>query len=121
MMKTFSVMKLKITIPSPTSDERAPVEQDIHDEIIGVTTKTTSEEADFSSAELSVCYKTTAKPQMFESMCEPTLHSRDKFKSKSTTQKRRRVSRKRRSMTVNLMIPLWTLRLTPKKLKTKYH
>ena len=59
----------------------------IQDEIIGVTTKTTSEEADFSCAELSVGCKTTAKSQMFESMCEPSLHSRDKDKSKSATQK----------------------------------
>ena len=59
----------------------------IQDEIIGVTTKTTSEEANFSSAELSAGSKTTTKPQMSESMCEPSLHSRYKFKSKSTTQK----------------------------------
>ena len=52
-----------------------------------MTTKTTSEEADFSSAELSVGCKTTAKPQMSESMCEPSLHSRDTSKSKSATQK----------------------------------
>ena len=54
----------------------------MQDEIIEVTTNTTSEEADFSSAELSIGYKTTAKPQMSESMCEPSLHSRDKAKSK---------------------------------------
>ena len=77
--------EVKETIPTPTSDERAPVEQDIQDKIIKVTTKTTSEETDFSSAELSVGCKTTAKPQMFESMCEPTLHPRDKSKSKSTS------------------------------------
>ena len=59
----------------------------IQDEIIGVTTKTTTEEADFSSAELSIGYKTTAKPQMSASICEPSLHSRDKSKSKSTNQK----------------------------------
>ena len=59
----------------------------IQDEIIEVTTKTTSEEADFSPAELSIGYKTTAKPQMSESVCEPSLHSRDKSKSKSATQK----------------------------------
>ena len=75
------------TIPTSTSDERAPVEQDIQDEIIKVTTKTTSEEAKFSSAELSVVCKATAKLQMSESMCEPTLHSRDNSKSKSITQK----------------------------------
>ena len=69
------------------SDEIFPVDQDIQDEIIEVTTKTTSEEADFSSAELSVGCKTTAKPQMSESMCEPSLHSRDKAKPKSATQK----------------------------------
>ena len=62
------------TIPTPTSNERAPVDQEIQDEIIGVTTKT-----------VAGC-KTTAKPQMFESMCEPSLHSRDKSKSKSPTQ-----------------------------------
>ena len=57
----------------------------IRDEIIGVTTKTTTEEADFSSTELSIGYKTTAKPQMSESVCESSLHSRDS--SKSMTQK----------------------------------
>ena len=82
------------TIPTPTSDERAPVDQDIQDEIIEVTTKTTSEEADFSSAELSVGCKTTAKPQMSESMCEPSLHSRE-TKLNPNLQPRRRVSRKR--------------------------
>ena len=59
----------------------------IQDEIIGVTSKITTEEADFSPAELSIGYKTTAKPQMSESVCEPSLHSRDKSKSKSATQK----------------------------------
>ena len=82
------------TIPTSTSDERAPVEQDIQDEIIKVTTKTTSEEADFSSAELSIGCKTTAKPQMSESMCEPSLHSRDKSRSKSTTQKESKQKKK---------------------------
>ena len=108
------------TIPTSTSDERAPVEEDIQDELIKVTTKTTSEETYFSSAELSVGCKTTAKSQMFESMCEPSLHSRDKSRSKSTTQKESK-ERKGRRMTVNLMILIWTLRLTPKKMKTKYH
>ena len=73
------------TMPTPTSDERSPVDQDIQDEIIGVATKTTTEEADFSSVELSVGYKTTAKPQMSKSVCESSLHSRDS--SKSMTQK----------------------------------
>ena len=61
----------------------------ILDEIIGVASKTTTEEADFSPDELSIDYKTTttAKPQMSESVCEPSLHSRDKSKSKSTNQK----------------------------------
>ena len=75
------------TMPTPTSDERSPVDQDIQDEIIGAATKTTTEEANFSSAELFVGYKTTAKPQMSESLCEASLHSRDSFKCKSTTQK----------------------------------
>ena len=72
------------TMPTPTSDERSPVNQDIQDEIIGVAPKTTTEEAGFSSAELSVSYKTTAKP---ESLCKQSLHSRDSFKCKSSTQK----------------------------------
>ena len=59
----------------------------IQDEIIGVTSKTTTEEVNFSPDELSIGYKTTAKPQVSESMCEPSLHSRDKAKPKSTTQK----------------------------------
>ena len=59
----------------------------IQDEIIEVTTKTTSEEADFSPAKLSIGYIPTAKPQVSESMCEPSLHSGDKAKPKSTTQK----------------------------------
>ena len=57
----------------------------IQDEIIGVTSKTTTEEADFSPAELSIGYKTTTKPRMSESVCESSLHSRDS--SKSMTQK----------------------------------
>ena len=81
------------TMPTPTSDERTQVDQNIQTEQIGVATKTTTEEADFSSAELSVGYKTTAKPDMSESVCEPSLHSRDssklKSKLKSTTQKER--------------------------------
>ena len=68
-----------------SSDERSPVDQDIQAEQIGAASKTTTEEADFSSAELSVGYKTTAKPQMSESVCESSLYSRDS--SKSTTQK----------------------------------
>ena len=71
------------TIPTPTSDERTQVDQDIQDEIIGAASKTTTEEADFSSADLSDGYKTTAKPQMSESLCEPSLHSRDKPNSKT--------------------------------------
>ena len=45
------------------SDEIFPVDQDIQGDIIGAATKTTTEEADLSSAELSVSYKTTAKPE----------------------------------------------------------
>ena len=75
------------TMPTPTSDERTQVDQDIQAEQIGVASKTTTEEADFSSTVLSDGYKTTAKPQMSESLCEPSLHSRDSSKSKSTTQK----------------------------------
>ena len=81
------IQVVKETRPTSTSDERAPVEQDIQDKIIGVTTKTSTEEADFSSAELSIDYKTTAKPQMSESVYESSLHSRDNSNSKSTTQK----------------------------------
>ena len=65
-----SSAKAEETMPTPTSDERSPVNQGIQDEIIGVASKTTTEEADFSSAELSIGYKTTAKPQMSESVCE---------------------------------------------------
>ena len=72
------------TTPTPTFDERSPVNQDIQNEIIGVAPKTTTEEADFSSAELSVSYKTTAKP---ESLGKQSLHSRDSSKLKSITQK----------------------------------
>ena len=85
--KDLSSTEAEETMPTPTSDERSPVDQDIQDEIIGAATKTTTEEADFSSAELSVGYKTTAKPKVSESLCEPSLHSRDKSKSKFTTQK----------------------------------
>ena len=81
------IQVVKETIPTSTSDERVPVEQYIQDKIIGVTIKTTTEEANFSPDELSVGCKTTAKPQMSESMYEPSLHSRDKAKSKSATQK----------------------------------
>ena len=66
------------TIPTPTSDERPQVDQDIPDQIIGAASKTTTEEADFSSADLSDDYKTIAKPQMSESLCELSLHSKDK-------------------------------------------
>ena len=71
------------TIPTPTSDERTLVDQDIQDKIIGAASKTITEEADFSSADLSDGYKTTAKPQMSESLCEPLLHSRDNPNSKT--------------------------------------
>ena len=75
------------TMPTPTSDWRTQVDQDIQDEMIGAVSKTTTEKADFSSAEVSDGYKTTDMPQMSESLGEPSLHSRDKSKSKSTTQK----------------------------------
>ena len=65
------------TILTPTSDERAQVDQDIPDEIIGAASETTPEEADFSSTDFSDGYKTMSKPQMSESLCEPSLHSRD--------------------------------------------
>ena len=104
------------TMPTPTSDERSPVDQDIQDEIIGVASKTTTEEADFSSAELSVSYKTTAKP---ESLCKQSLHSRDSSKLKSTTQKESEQKKKKNES--KLMTPLWTLRLTPKKMNAEYH
>ena len=38
------------TMPAPTSDERFPVDQDIQDDIKEAALKTTTEEADFSSA-----------------------------------------------------------------------
>ena len=107
------------TMPTPTSDERTQVDQDIQDEIIGAASKTTTGKADFSSAELSDGCKTTAKPQMSESLCEPSLHSRTV--PNPNLQPRGRVIRKRRKMTVNLMTPLWTLRLTPKKMKEVYY
>ena len=69
------------TMPTPTSDERTQVDEDIQDEIIGMASETTTEEADFSSADLADGYKTTAKPQMSESLCELSLHSRDNPKS----------------------------------------
>ena len=76
------------TMPTATSDERTLVDQDIQDGMqIGVASKTTTEEADFSSTALSDGYNTTATPQMSESLCKPSLHSRDSSKSKSTTQK----------------------------------
>ena len=58
-------------------------QDDIQDEIIGAASKTTTEEAYFSSTDLSDGYKITAKPQMSESLCEFSLHSRDKPNSKS--------------------------------------
>ena len=70
------------TILTPTSDERTQVDQDILDDIIGAASETTPEEADFSSADLSNGYKTMAKPQMSESLCELYLHSGDKTNSK---------------------------------------
>ena len=82
----FFSAKAEETMPTPTSDERTQVDQDIQDEIIGVASKTTTEEVDFSSADLSDGYKTTAKPQMSESLCEPSLHSRDN--PNSTTQRK---------------------------------
>ena len=74
-------------MPTPTSDERTQGDQDIQDEIIGAASKTTTGKTDYS-ADLSDGYKTTDTPQMSESLCEPSLHSRDKSKSKSTTQKK---------------------------------
>ena len=75
------------TVPTSISDERTQVDQDIQAEQIGAASKTITEEAKFSSTVLSDGYKTTAKPQMSETLCEPSLHSRDNSKSKSTTQK----------------------------------
>ena len=66
------------TIPTPTSDQRTQVDQDIQDEII-----TSAEETDFSSADLFDGYKTTAKAQMSESLSELSLHPRDKLNSKT--------------------------------------
>ena len=111
-IKKYSMPKIStdtITVSSTFGDERSPVNQDIQDEIIGVAPKTTTEEADFSSAEPSVSYKTTAKP---ESLYKQSLHSRDSSKLKSTTQK------EVESITDDT---LWTLRLTPKKIKSEYH
>ena len=116
MMKTFSA-EAEETMPTPTSDERTQVDQDIQEEIIRAASKTTI--VDFSSADISDGYKTTTKPQMSESLCEPFLHSRDKSQSKSTTQKES--DQKKKKMTVNLMTPLWILRLTPKKMKAEYY
>ena len=70
------------TIPTPTSDERTQVDQDISDEIKRAASETTPE-ADFSSADLSDGCKTIAKPQMSDSLCELSLHSRDKTNSKT--------------------------------------
>ena len=107
------------TIPTPTSDERAPVDQDIQDEIIEVTTKQLQKKLIF----LLLNFLLVARPQLNPrclNQCvnhpyTPGTHLNPNL------QLRRRVSRKRRRMTVNLMIPLWTLRLTPKKMKTEYH
>ena len=78
----FFSAKAEETIPTPISDERTLVDQDIQDKIIGAASKTTTEEADFSSTDLSDSYKTTAKPQMSESLCVLSLHSRDNLNSK---------------------------------------
>ena len=88
MDEDFFSAEAEETMFTPTSDERTQVDQDIQDEIIGVASKITTEEADFSSVDLSDGYKTTAKSQMSESLCELSLHSRDKSKSKSTTQRK---------------------------------
>ena len=105
------------TIPTPTSDERTQVDQDIQDDIIGAASKTTTEEADFSSADLSDGYKTMPKPQMSESLGEfPYTPGTNPI-----LKPRRRVIRKRRKITVNLIRPLWTLKLTPKKMKAEYY
>ena len=83
------------TIPTPISDGRFPVDQDIQDEIKEAASKTTSAEAHFSHVELSDDYKTTNEPQMSESLCKQSLHSRDKPKSKSTTQKKSEQKKKK--------------------------
>ena len=105
------------TMHTPTSDQRTLVDQDIQAEIIGAVSKTTTEEADFSSADLSDGYKTTAKPRCLNH-CVNYPYTPG---TNQTLKHRRGVIRKRRKMTVNLMIPLWTLRLTPKKMKAEYH
>ena len=51
MMKTFSVLKQMKTMPTPTSEEKTQVGQDIQAEIIGAVSKATTEDAGFSSAE----------------------------------------------------------------------
>ena len=55
---------------------------------------------------------------MSESLSKLSLHSRDKS---NFTIPEGRVIRKRRKMTVSLMIPLWTLKLTPMKMKAEYY
>ena len=84
--KDFFSAEAEETIPTPTSDERTQVNQDIPDEIIGAASETTPEEADFSSTDFSDGYKTMSKLQMSKSPCEPSLHSRD-IKTNPKTQK----------------------------------
>ena len=76
------------TMSTPTSEERTQIDQDFQDEIIEMASETITEETAFSSTELSDDCKITANPQMSESLCEPSLHSRDSSKSKSTTQRK---------------------------------
>ena len=101
----FSSTEAEETMPTPTSDDRIHVDKDIQDEILEAASETITEETAFSSTILSDGYKTTAKPQMSESLCEPSLHSMDKSTSKSTTQRRSDQ----------------TLRLTPRKMKAEYY
>ena len=105
------------TILTPTSEERAKVDQDIPDDIIGAASETIPEEADFSSTDFSDGYKTLSKPQMSESLCEPSLHSRDKPNSK--IQKKNDKKKKKNDSKPDEIST--TLKLTPKKMKAEYY
>ena len=77
MMKTFSVLKLKKLFLLLHLMREPKWTKTVPDETIGSASETTPEEAGFSSTDFSDGYKTMSKPQMSESLCEPSLHSRD--------------------------------------------
>ena len=107
------------TMPIPTFDERTQKDQDIQAEQIGAASKTTTKTWIF----LLLFYLMVIKPQLNHRCLNHCVNHpyTPGTVPNPNLQPRRRVNRKRRKMTVNLITSLWTLRLTPRKMKVEYY